>query len=88
LFALFELRLPIVCKLSTSTSSLSCFHTLIFVFIFILLSRSDLRLYLLLPSDDLCVLLLLQASTGTQRNLKAAVPTQKNSFAALALFTF
>jgi hypothetical protein len=58
------------------------------MFIFILLARSDLRLYLLLSSDGLRVLLLLQASSGIQRNLEAAVPTQNNSFAALALFTF
>jgi hypothetical protein len=84
LFARFELHFPIFGTLSVSSA---CLYAMTFIFIFILLARSDLRFYLLLPSDGLCVLLLLQTSSGTQRNLEAAVSTQKNSFAALPLFT-
>jgi hypothetical protein len=84
LFARFELHFPIVGTLLTSSS---CIQAMIFTLIFILLARSDLRLHLIHSADGLCVLLLLQASSGTQRNLEAAVPTQKNSFAALPLFT-
>lgn len=83
LIARFELHFPIFGTLSVSSA---CLYAL--TFIFILLTRSNLRLYLLLPSDGLCVLLLLQASSGTERNVEAAVPTQKNSFVALPLFTF
>jgi hypothetical protein len=72
----------------TLSVSSACLYALTFIFIFILLARSDLRLFLIHSADGLCVLLLLQAASGTQRKLEAALPTQKNSFDALSLFTF
>jgi hypothetical protein len=58
------------------------------IFILILFARSELRLFLIHPADGLRFFLLLQASSGTQRSLDAAVLKQKKSFAAFPLLTF